>query len=337
MNERILLSHGSGGDLTHRLIDRLFVHHFDNDELRRLSDSAFLGRYPGEALFTTDSYVVDPIFFPGGDIGKLSVCGTVNDLAVAGGRPAYLSAGFIIEEGFALEDLRRVVVSMAGEARQAGVRIVAGDTKVVHKGKADKLFINTSGVGYLHPRFTGAVNGSGVQKGDRIVVNGNIGDHGIAVLAAREDLKISSNIRSDCASLNHLIGKMLDRVEGIRLMRDVTRGGLATVLCELATGNRAGIRLEESAIPVDEKVRGICEMLGLDPLYLANEGKLVAIVDPTSTDQLLDVMQSDPLGRQAQVIGEVVDDHPGRVVMQTHIGGRRIIEMLTGEQLPRIC
>ena len=337
MSERILLSHGSGGDLTHRLIEQLFVRHFDNDLLRRLSDSSLLGACPDQALFTTDSYVVDPIFFPGGDIGKLSVCGTVNDLAVAGARPAYLSAGFIIEEGLPMEDLEQVVVSMAREAQQAGVQIVTGDTKVVNKGKADKIFINTSGVGFLHPHFGGSVNGGGLKKGDQIIVNGNLGDHGIAVLAAREDLEISSQIRSDCASLNGLINQVLDRVEGIRMMRDLTRGGLATVMCEIARQNNLGIRLAEEAIPTDEQVRGMCEMLGLDPLYLANEGKFIAIVDARSADQLMDVMRADPLGRNARIIGEVNDDHPARVVMQTRIGGRRIIEMLTGEQLPRIC
>ncbi|MBS3807002.1 MAG: hydrogenase expression/formation protein HypE [Bacteroidales bacterium] len=337
MSERILLSHGSGGELTHRLIEELFVAHFDNDQLRKLSDSSLLGRRNDEILFTTDSYVVDPIFFPGGDIGKLSVCGTVNDLAVAGAQPAYLSAGFIIEEGFPMEDLRRVVASMAREAKQAGVQIVTGDTKVVNKGKADKIFINTSGVGFLHPHLGSSLNGRGIKEGDKIIVNGHLGEHGLAVLAAREDLQISSQIHSDCASLNGLINKILNQVEGVRMMRDLTRGGLATVMCELAGQANIGIHLEEDDLPAGEQVKGLCEMLGLDPLYLANEGKFVAMVDARSADKMMDVMRADPLGRNARVIGEVVEEHPSRVVMQTRIGGRRIIEMLTGEQLPRIC
>jgi len=337
MSERVLLSHGSGGEMTRRLIEELFVACFDNDRLRKLSDSSLLGDCNGDALFTTDSYVVDPIFFPGGDIGKLSVCGTVNDLAVAGARPAYLSAGFIIEEGLPMEDLRRVVDSMAQEAKKAGVQIVTGDTKVVNKGKADKIFINTSGVGFLHPHYGAAVNEAGIQKGDKILVNGNLGDHGIAVLSAREELEISSQIRSDCASLNSLIDAILTRVGGVRMMRDLTRGGLATVMCELAGKGNLGIDLQEDYIPVNEQVKGVCEILGLDPLYLANEGKFAAIVDARSADKLLEVMQADPLGKNAQIIGEVVGEHPSRVVMQTRIGGRRIIDMLVGEQLPRIC
>jgi len=323
--------------MTHRLIEDLFVACFDNDPLRKLSDSSLLGPCNGQALFTTDSYVVDPIFFPGGDIGKLSVCGTVNDLAVAGARPAFLSAGFIIEEGLPMKDLQRIVESMAREARKAGVQIVTGDTKVVNKGKADKIFINTSGVGFLHPHFAASVNGGGIREGDKVIVNGNLGDHGIAVLAAREALEISSQLRSDCASLNSLIDTLLNRVEGVRMMRDLTRGGLATVMCELAAQGPSGIELEENDIPTDDQVRGLCEMLGLDPLYLANEGKFVAIVDARSTEHVMDVMRGDPLGKNAQIIGEVVKDHPGRVVMKTQIGGRRIIDMLTGEQLPRIC
>ena len=337
MNDRILLSHGSGGELTHRLIEEVFLHSFDNESLRQLSDSSSLGHCHGQAFFTTDSYVVDPIFFPGGDIGKLSVCGTVNDLAVAGARPAFLSAGFILEEGLPLEYLQRIVKSMAREAQKAGVQIVTGDTKVVNKGKADKIFINTSGVGFLHPQFKGSHNGGGIRKGDKIIVNGNLGDHGVAVLAAREELEVSSQIRSDCASLNSLIDAILNQVEGVRIMRDLTRGGLATVMCELALQGNIGIHLEEDSLPTDEKVMGLCEMLGLDPLYLANEGKFVAIVDARSAKKMMDVMHADPLGQNAEIIGEVVEEHLSRVVMQTRIGGRRIIDMLTGEQLPRIC
>lgn len=323
--------------MTHRLIEDLFVACFDNDALRKLSDASILGRCNGEALFTTDSYVIDPIFFPGGDIGKLAVCGTVNDLAVAGARPAFLSAGFIIEEGLPMDDLQRIVESMAREAKKAGVQIVTGDTKVVNKGKADKIFINTSGVGFLHPSFAGSVNGGDIREGDKIIVNGNMGDHGIAVLAAREELEISSQLASDCASLNNLIDATLSNVEGVRRMRDLTRGGLATVMCELATQGNIGIHLEEKDIPTDDQVNGLCEMLGLDPLYLANEGKFVAIVDPRSAGKMMETLRADPLGKNAKIIGEVVKEHPARVVMKTQIGGRRIIDMLTGEQLPRIC
>ena len=323
--------------MTHRLIRDVFLHHFDNDMLRGLSDSAALGSCPGEILFTTDSYVVDPVFFPGGDIGKLAVCGTVNDLAVAGANAAFLSAGFIIEEGVDMEQLERIAASMAHEAKKAGVQIVTGDTKVVNKGKADKVFINTAGIGFVHPGFAHLSSPGSIQPGDRIVVNGNLGDHGVAVLAAREELNFSSGVPSDCASLNILIGEALKSVSGVRFMRDLTRGGLATVLCEIASGTDYGIDLEEEGLPVDEPVRGACEMLGLDPLYLANEGKFIAVVEKSQAEKLLKVMQADPLGRQAVVIGEITETHPGRVVMNTQIGGRRVIEMLTGEQLPRIC
>ena len=337
MNERILLSHGSGGDMTRQLIQELFVRHFDNGILRTLSDSAILGACTGEAVFTTDSYVVDPIFFPGGDIGKLAVCGTVNDLAVAGANPAYLSAGFIIEEGITMKDLEEVVASMAREARKAGVQIVTGDTKVVNRGKADKIFINTAGIGYLHPNFRGLTYHESIRPGDRILVNGTLGEHGIAVLAARKELNLSSEILSDCACLNGLIADMLRQVNGIRFMRDLTRGGLATALCEMISNTSHGINLWEKEIPVREEVNGACEMLGFDPVYLANEGKFITVVDEEDSEDLVELMKHDPLGRDAAIIGEIVAKHPGRVEMQTRIGGRRIIEMLTGEQLPRIC
>jgi hydrogenase expression/formation protein HypE len=323
--------------MSRQIVQDIFVRHFSNPLLDQLADSSIIGSCPGEMVFTTDSYVVDPVFFPGGDIGKLAVCGTVNDLAVSGARPVYLSAGFIIEEGFPRKDLEQIVQSMAAEAHSAGVQIVTGDTKVVNKGKADKLFINTSGVGYLTPELYDISTGERIKKGDKIVVNGNIGDHGIAVLAAREHLKLSSNIQSDCASLNKLISRILNYSDGVKFMRDLTRGGLATVLCEICEEKDFGVNLQENTIPVREEVRGVCEMLGMDPIHIANEGKFIAVVDPKETDKIMTLMQSEKYGQDAAVIGEVVDDHPGKVVMNTEIGGTRIVDMLTGEQLPRIC
>lgn len=337
MSEQILLSHGSGGEMSHELIKNLFVRYFDNQILSGLSDSSVLGVCPGDLVFTTDSYVVDPLFFPGGDIGKLAVCGTVNDLAVSGADPVYLSAGFIIEEGMEMEALERIVKSMADEAHNAGVQIVTGDTKVVNKGKVDQLFINTSGVGFLNPRSYDVGSGNEITTGDKVIINGYTGDHGIAVLAAREQLNITSNIQSDCASLNKLISKIVRNIEGVRFMRDLTRGGLATVLCEISKDRYYGIEINENSIPVLEEVRGVCEMLGLEPMYIANEGKFITIVDRDEADELITLMHSEKLGQHAAIIGEIVDEHPGRVIMNTEIGGTRIIDMLTGEQLPRIC
>lgn len=323
--------------MSHELIKNLFLRHFDNQILSGLSDSAILGVCPGELVFTTDSYVVDPLFFPGGDIGKLAVCGTVNDLAVSGADPVYLSAGFIIEEGMEMETLEKIVKSMADEAHNAGVQIVTGDTKVVNRGKADQLFVNTSGVGFLNPRSYNLSTGEEIKAGDKVIINGYTGDHGIAVLAAREDLNIASQIESDCASLNKLISKITRNINGVRFMRDLTRGGLATVLCEVSKDRYYGIEINESTIPVREEVRGICEMLGMEPIYIANEGKFITIVDCDEAEDLLSLMHSEKLGQHAAIIGEVVDQHPGRVVMNTEIGGTRIIDMLAGEQLPRIC
>jgi len=337
MSEQILLSHGSGGEMSHQLIRDLFVRYFDNELLSGLSDSSVLGVCPGDLVFTTDSYVVDPLFFPGGNIGKLAVCGTVNDLAVSGADPVYLSAGFIIEEGMEMETLEKIVKSMADEAHNAGVQIVTGDTKVVNKGKADQLFINTSGVGFLRRGSFDINSGNEIKAGDKIIINGYTGDHGIAVLAARENLNIHSQIQSDCASLNKLISKIIRNIDGIHFMRDLTRGGLATVLCEISEDKFYGIEIEENHIPVREEVRGVCEMLGMEPIYIANEGKFISVVDPEEADKLLSLMHSEKLGQHAAIIGEVVEEHPGRVIMNTEIGGSRIIDMLTGEQLPRIC
>lgn len=336
-SKHILLSHGSGGKLSHDLISDLFVKYFHNDTLDQQTDSAILNIDSKMVSFTTDSYVVDPIFFQGGNIGKLAVCGTVNDLAVSGARPLYLSCGFIIEEGFALKDLETIVASMAEEAAKAGVKIVTGDTKVVNKGKCDKIFINTAGIGQLEKKYENISFGKEISPGDKIIINGSIGDHGIAVLAARESLSFQSDVRSDCASLNGLIDLMLATSPDIKFMRDATRGGLATVLCELAETKNTGIVVDESQIPVKEIVSGTCEIFGFDPLYLANEGIVVSVVGSDDAYPVIASMQQHPLGKSAAIIGEVTAAHRAKVLMQTAVGGHRIIDMLAGEMLPRIC
>ncbi len=334
---RILLSHGSGGKLSHELISGLFVKYFSNNLLDSQTDSAILKTFEGKLAFTTDSYVVDPIFFPGGNIGKLAVCGTVNDLAVSGATPKYLSCGFIIEEGFHLDELKEVVRSMAEEAENAGVKIVTGDTKVVNRGKCDKIFINTAGIGTLDESRHHISFGNNIKAGDKIIINGSIGDHGIAVLAARESLSFQSDVKSDCAPLNGLIGELPCTPGQIRFMRDATRGGLATVLVELAENKNYGILLDEEKIPVNEIVTGACEVFGFDPLYLANEGKVVMVVDGNVAKTVVDALKKHPFGKQAAVIGEITDAHPKKVLLNTAIGGRRILDMLAGEMLPRIC
>jgi len=334
---RILLSHGSGGKLSHELISKLFVKYFNNDYLDAQTDSSLLKTEDGEISFTTDSYVVDPLFFPGGNIGKLAVCGTVNDLAVSGSVPQYLSCGFIIEEGFEIEKLEEIVKTMAQEAAGAGVKIVTGDTKVVNRGKCDKLFINTAGIGKLEKTKRHISFGNTIKPGDKIIINGSIGDHGIAILAARESLSFKSDIRSDCAALNELISTIIDRPEAIKFMRDATRGGLATVVCELAESKNTGIELYEDKIPVKEIVAGACEVFGFDPLYLANEGKVVLAADSKYADDILAKMKKHPLGKQASIIGKIVESNPKKVILKTAIGGQRILDMLAGEMLPRIC
>lgn len=337
MKERILLAHGSGGKITHTLISDLFVKYFRNVYLDKQSDSAILPGYHESLAFTTDGFVVDPIFFPGGDIGKLAVAGTVNDLAVSGARPAYLSCSFIIEEGLPLADLEKIVVSMAREAEKAGIPIVTGDTKVVNKGKCDKVFITTSGIGFLPLKHQGISTGAEVQTGDRILINGSIADHGMAVMAARNEMELQADISSDCASLNGIIQSVLDAGINIRFMRDATRGGLANVVAELAAGRATGIRLDENEIPVKENVRGLCEILGFDPLYVANEGKVVMVTGKHEAEKALHILRKHELGNDAAIIGEVTAEHPGRAWITTGIGGKRIIDMLAGEQLPRIC
>lgn len=335
--KEIRLSHGSGGKIAHELITNIFVKHFSNDILNAQTDSAILNMAGGHLAFTTDSYVVDPIFFPGGNIGKLAVCGTVNDLAVSGAKPMYLSCGFIIEEGFSTDDLEMIVKSMAEEAAKAGIKIVTGDTKVVNKGKCDKVFINTAGIGVLNKKHREISFGDRIEPGDKIIINGHIGDHGIAVLAARKALSFKSEVISDCASLNVMIEQVLQQHDGIKFMRDATRGGLATVLCELAAGKSVGIEVDEKAIPIREIVAGTCEVFGFDPLYLANEGKVVMVVKGGAADEVLRTLKSHQYGSEAAIIGEIVESNPGKVVMQTSIGGKRIVDMLSGEMLPRIC
>jgi len=387
-SDKILLAHGSGGQLSHELVERLFLRYFSNPILSRLDDAAVLeakGKnqeprskkqeagfmhlascilHPesGDRLaFTTDSYVVSPLFFPGGDIGKLAVCGTINDLAMSGATPLYLSAGFILEEGLPLTDLERVIASMAATAQTAGVQIVAGDTKVVDRGKADKLFINTTGIGLVPAGVE--LGGDRVQPGDVIILSGTIGDHGMTIMSRREGLRFISPLESDCAPLHGLVAAMLDAlrspatlqpcdpdllrlgsarqtqlgVSALHCLRDPTRGGLATTLNEVAGKSGMGIEIEERAIPVRDAVRAGCELLGLDPLYVANEGKLVAFVAPEAADTLLAAMRAHERGREAAIIGRVTAEHAGRVVLRTALGARRILDMLVGEQLPRIC
>ena len=343
MTDTILLDHGSGGKLTHTFIDNLFVKHFANTALQALTDSALLQVEPGLLAFTTDSYVVQPIFFPGGNIGKLAVCGTANDLAVSGAQPRYLSAGFILEEGFPYQQLEEIVVTMAEEARKCQVTIVTGDTKVVEKGACDQIFINTAGIGVLAEKHRHISSGAEVQVGDKILINGYIADHGMAVLGKRNELDFDTEILSDCAGLNGLIARVLHQPPSssapcqVRFMRDATRGGIATILCELAQSRKQGIVLDETAIPVRESVMGLCELLGFDPLYIANEGKVITVVAKEAADEVLRTMKNDPLGKDSAIIGEVVEAHPGTVVLNTEVGGKRIVDMLSGAQLPRIC
>ncbi len=337
MEKNISLGHGSGGRLMHSLIRDLFVKYFDNPFLAQQSDSAVLDLSPGKTAFTTDSYVIDPVFFPGGDIGKLAVCGTANDLAVAGATPRYITAAFIIEEGLPMEELERIVASMAEEAKNAGILVVTGDTKVVNKGQCDKIFINTAGIGQLETAQAHIGTGKNMEAGDKIILNGPIAQHGMAIMAVRNFGNFNTNIQSDCGCLNHMIREVLDTGARVRFMRDATRGGLATVMCEMAAQRGFGVEVSEEDVPVDDNVRGMCELLGFDPFYVANEGKLVMAVHPEDADQVIRTMKNNPLGRDAAVIGELTREHPGKAVLQTAIGGKRIMDMLAGEQLPRIC
>ncbi len=332
---KIILGHGSGGKLSAELIDQLFLPAFTNEFLSPLGDQAVININGTRVAFTTDSYVVNPIFFPGGSIGDVAVNGTVNDLAVGGARPLYISAGMILEEGMPFEELERVVNDMKNACKQAGVMLVTGDTKVVEKGKGDKIFINTSGIGIIDDGIE--ISPRRVRAGDKLIVNGPIGEHGIAIMSIREGLEFETEIKSDTAPLNSLVQDMLNAGKTIHWMRDPTRGGLSSSLNELAKASNKGIVLDESEIPVPESVKAACEILGLDPLYVANEGKLLAVVPAGEADGILDVMHKNPQGKGAKIIGEVVDDHHGYVLLKTSIGGKRVVDMLAGEQLPRIC
>jgi hydrogenase expression/formation protein HypE len=334
MDESILLAHGSGGKLSHELVEKKFLPFLANPELSKLDDSAIF-EASGRLAFTTDGYVVNPIFFPGGDIGKLAVCGTVNDLAMSGAKPLYLSLSAIIEEGFLFNDLEQIVQSIKKAAEEAEVNIIAGDTKVVSRGQADKLFITTSGIGIIPPGAD--ISGGNARAGDKVLLSGTIGDHGIAVMSQREGLKFSMTLESDCAPLNKLVSQMLEASSRIHCLRDPTRGGLATTLNELAQQSKVGIVLDEAKIPVKDEVKAACELLGLDPLYVANEGKLVAIIHPADADKILTQMKNNVYGKDAAIIGEVTDEHRGKVVMKTKLGPSRIVDMLSGELLPRIC
>src|ERR1700684_1597135 len=335
---QIVLGHGSGGKLTADLIDQIFLPAFKNPILDKLDDQAVVTIGGARLAFTTDSFVVTPIFFPGGDIGRLAVHGTVNDLAMSGARPLYLSAAFILEEGLAVDDLRRVVESMRAAAAEAGVEFVTGDTKVVNRGKGDQIFITTTGIGVIDSGVN--ISADRARPGDQIILSGYIGDHGMAIMSQREGLEFEGAIESDCASLNGLVASMLATPpagEFIHCLRDPTRGGAATTLNEIAKHAQVGMVLREQSIPVRESVKGACEVLGLDPLYVANEGKLLAIVVPERAQAVLRQMQQHELGRDAAIIGEVVAEHPGMVLMKTQIGGTRVLGVMFGEQLPRIC
>jgi hydrogenase expression/formation protein HypE len=333
--DKVLLGHGSGGRLSAELLQKIFLPAFQNPALNSLNDQAVVSVEGVRLAFTTDSFVVKPLFFPGGDIGSLAVHGTINDLAMGGAVPLFISAAFILEEGLPLETLGRIVGSFSRAAQEAGVQVVTGDTKVVERGKGDGIFINTSGIG----RVPAGINLSADQArpGDRIILSGPIGDHGIAILSQREGLEFGGPVASDSEALHTLVAAMLEASPAIRCMRDPTRGGLSSALNEIAAQSRVGMKLEESAIPISEVVKGACELLGLDPMYVANEGKLVAIADRSAANGILAAMRAHPLAMQAQIIGTVTQEHPGLVTMRGMLGTTRIVDMLAGDQLPRIC
>lgn len=331
--EVILLSHGGGGIRTKQLISKIILARLGNSILEKLDDSACLSIPESELAFTTDSYVIDPIFFPGGDIGKLAVCGTINDLAMQGAEPRYLSLGLILEEGFPLTDFERIIESVASAVDQTGVKIVAGDTKVVEHGKGNNIFINTAGIGIRHPDTD--VHISNAQPGDTVIISGTIGDHGAAVMSER--LQLENCLTSDTAGLWPMISSLLQNVPDIHCLRDPTRGGLATALCDIAEASGAGIRIKESSIPTKRETRGICELLGLDILNVANEGKALVICGQSETNKTFESLRSHPLGKDAAIIGRITEQHPGMVLLETVPGGERIIETPMGEDLPRIC
>ena len=333
--DKVLLDHGSGGKIAHELTTQLLLPMFDNPLLAQLHDGAIFDAPGGRMAFSTDTFTVDPIFFPGGDIGDLAVNGTVNDVAMCGAIPRYLSMALILEEGFPMKDLKRILTSMRSALEKARVQLVTGDTKVVPRGAADKIFINTSGIGFIPDGV--AIGSTQARPGDQVILSGTMADHGVTVLTQREGLKFTSNALSDTAPLNHMVQKILAATRNIHVLRDPTRGGVGTTLNEIAEQSAVGIRIVEDRLPVKKEVAGICELLGFDPLYLANEGKLLCLVPDDRAQAVLAAMQQDEYGKDACIIGEVVAQHPGRVVMQTSIGGERIVDMLAGEQLPRIC
>jgi hydrogenase expression/formation protein HypE len=333
--QEIVLAHGSGGKLSHQLISKLILPQFTNELLAPLHDGALLSLGKERLAFSTDSYVVSPIFFPGGDIGKLAVHGTVNDLAMCGAKPLYLSVGFILEEGTPMEDFWRIVQSMRLAADEAGVQLVTGDTKVVDRGKADKIFVNTAGIGIIPDGVD--IRPARAGPGDKVIINGPIAVHGIAIMSVREGLEFETEIASDTAALNRLAGDLLSACHDVHVLRDPTRGGVTSALTEIAQSANVGVVLQEAAIPISEEVKGACEILGLDPLYVANEGKMIAIVAAEEAETAVAAMRQNSLGKQAAVIGEVTTGHPGFVVMKTRVGGLRVVDMLSGEQLPRIC
>lgn len=332
---RVLLAHGGGGKLTHQLIEKMFLPSFKSRFLEARHDGAVFDINAARLAFTTDSYVIHPLFFPGGDIGSLAVNGTVNDLAMCGARPLYLSAGLILEEGFPMEDLWNVVRSMKRAAEEAGVELVTGDTKVVDRGKGDGVFINTAGIGVLEHDV--AISPASVRLGDQLILSGDVGRHGIAIMAVREGLAFESKIESDCAAVSGLVAELMAAGIEIHCMRDLTRGGLASALVEIAEAAELHFHIEEAAVPVIENVQGACEMLGLDPLYVANEGRFVCFVAAEAAERALTLMRSHPLGAEASIIGSVTEGEPGLVTMKSDIGATRIVDMLSGEQLPRIC
>ena len=333
--EKIVMAHGGGGRLMQQLIDQVMLKEFNHSASSEKNDSAVVMANSARLAFTTDSYVVNPLFFPGGDIGKMAVCGTLNDLAMSGARPLYLSCGFIIEEGFAIASLQTIVQSMSRQAKSAGVEIVTGDTKVVEKGKGDGIYINTSGIGCLETSLQ--ISPSMMQSGDVIIINGDIGRHGIAIMAARENFKLEQPLESDCADVSGLVKSLLDAGLEIHCMRDLTRGGLATALVEISATANKHIMLQEAALAIPDTVRSVCELLGLDPCYVANEGRFISVLPAEQAEQALAVMHAHPLGKGAAIIGTVEADNNGLVTMKNKIGTTRILELLSGSQLPRIC
>ena len=334
MDDKILLAHGSGGKLTHRLLKELVFPAFSNPILAKAEDAAIL-KLEGKTAFTTDSFVVQPIFFPGGDVGKLSVCGTVNDLAVMGATPLYLTAACIIEEGLEIAVLEKIIKSMAQAAREAGVKIVGGDLKVVEKNACDKIFINTTGIGSISEKIN--ISAQNARLGDAVIINGFIGEHAAAIMSARRDYKLKTSIKSDCCALNGLIQSVLSQSVNIHVMRDPTRGGVATTLNEIAQQSNVEIQIEEDALPISGAVRGFCEILGIEPLYMANEGKVLIFVPEKNSDEVISTMRSHPLGKNSRLIGRVTRKNYPQVLLRTSIGSTRILDMLSGEQLPRIC